>query len=72
MAHIIVDKDNRCTCSQADSCALMHKSGSMPRCTSDEIEAVGHVPVSIKERTRTVFSRTPLYEIKTAKPIHNL
>jgi len=41
MAHIVVDNDSRCTCTQADKCVIMHKSGSMPRCTSVELKEAG-------------------------------
>lgn len=47
MAHILIDKHNRCFCNCADKCIIKHKSGMQARCTKEEIEAYGHRPVEV-------------------------
>ena len=48
MAHILIDKDNRCTCDQASKCVIMHKSGSMARCTKQELLDADYQTIQVK------------------------
>jgi len=46
MAHILIDKNNRCTCNCATKC-IKGKTGSALRCTKQELEEEGHYTVLI-------------------------
>lgn len=74
MAHVLIDNDKLCTCDQASRCVVMHKSGSMARCTEKEILDAGFQTVSIKHKKlgwfvflknifKVTFSKEP-YNIK--------
>ena len=47
MAHILIDKYDRCFCNCADKCIVEHKSGMQGRCTKEQIETSGHRPVQV-------------------------
>ncbi len=49
MAHILIRKDETCTCSCTMKCVVTKKVGSTERCTREEIEAVGHTPIIAKK-----------------------
>ena len=75
MAHVIIDKDHRCTCTQADRCVFRgYKSGSVPRCTEDEIVMAGHIPVKLEPVVVKQWfkPRVKLYNVITERKIHNL
>jgi len=52
MAHILIDKENRCTCNCATKC-IVGKTGMAQRCTKEQIENEGHYTVLV---TRNWFN----------------
>lgn len=65
MAHILLDKSNRCTCYQNHTCVL-GRSGSSPRCTKEELEKAGFPTFEIKElsKRQSLFTHNTLFTIK--------
>lgn len=64
MAHILIDKNNLCTCDQASKCAITHKSGCMTRCTKEQLLENGHQVIEITKskfwkKIKLIFSKTP-------------
>lgn len=66
MAHILIDKDKRCTCSCADTCAVKPKCGSMARCTEEELVEAGYKVIEMKPvRIKRFLKKTlNLMEVK--------
>jgi hypothetical protein len=47
MSLIVIGTDKMCTCNCAMKCVTQHKSGSMSRCTKQEIENAGFKTVEL-------------------------
>jgi len=64
MAHILVDQDNRCTCSCISRCVLRDKSGSAARCTKQELESNGYNTIQLTEVQRGILKKETLYKLQ--------